>query len=82
MRKIEDNHTKKILIGLSISPKCPSELSRIYDIPIAICYERIRKLESRGIIEHTLTLFNRKGKALRFYRLSTKNRKILVQPLT
>ena len=82
MPKIEDDYIKKILMGLSISPKCPRELSRIYDIPIATCYERVRMLETRGIIEQILTLFTKNGKALRFYRISCKNRKILVQPLT
>ncbi len=82
MRKMEDDFTKKILMGLSHSPKCPSELSRIYDIPIAICYERIRFLETRGTIEQVLTLFTRKGKALRFYQLSVKSQKTILRPLT
>ncbi|MFQ5883618.1 MAG: hypothetical protein ACE5IO_00795 [Thermoplasmata archaeon] len=82
MPKIKDDYTKRILAGLSTSPKCPRELSRIYGIPIAICYERIRKLESRGFIEKVLTLFTQSGKALRFYKISCRRRQLLVQPLT
>ena len=67
-----DEYARKILMGTSTAPKTPAELSRIYDIPIATCYERIRYLEAKGFIERVLTLFTREGKVLRFYSRTAK----------
>ncbi len=63
----QDEYVRRILVGTSASPKTPQELSRIFDIPIAACFERIRLLEERGYLRHVLTLFSDDGRALRFY---------------
>jgi hypothetical protein len=80
----EDEYVRKILTGTSSGPKTPQELARIYDIPIAACFERIRILELKGYLRHVLTLFTREGKALRFYErteLKPKVGTITMEPI-
>jgi len=67
-----DEYDRKILIGTSTSPKTPIELSRIYGIPVAICYERVRQLEAKGYLHLVLTIVTSKGKTLRFYQNAIK----------
>jgi len=68
MQRISEDETdRRILYGASTSPKTPMELSRIFGIPIAFCYQRLHVLESQGKIRNVLTVVNRKGKILKFY---------------
>jgi len=50
-----DPASKRILVALLASPKTPGEVSRIYGIPVATVWEKIRRLQELGLVHMVLT---------------------------
>jgi len=62
-----DDDCKKILYLMSISPKTPAQISKLTDIPITRCWEKIRYLESLGLIRNIITFVGKNGRTLKYY---------------
>ena len=45
-----DRYSSQILLGTSTRAKGIRELSREYDIPVTVCYRRIKKLVEMGLL--------------------------------
>jgi len=67
-----DEDCKRILVLALKSPKTPPQISRLADIPITRCWEKVRYLESLGLIRPVLAFVNNKGKAVRYYETSIR----------
>jgi hypothetical protein len=65
-----DEDCKRILLLAMKSPKTPPQISKLTDIPITRCWEKVRYLESLGLIRPVLAFVNNKGKAVRYYETS------------
>ncbi len=46
-----DRYASQILLGTSARPKGIRELSREYNIPVTVCYRRIKKLVEIGLLQ-------------------------------
>jgi hypothetical protein len=64
-----DEDCKRILLAMK-SPKTPPQISRLTDIPITRCWEKVCYLESLGLIRNVLAFVSNKGKAVRYYETS------------
>jgi len=53
-------------------------LARIYGMPIADCWNRVRFLEGLGLIRVVLTYVSREGRLLTFYETSEERIEIVV----
>ncbi|TLZ50881.1 MAG: hypothetical protein E6K18_06325 [Methanobacteriota archaeon] len=73
-----DDGCWRILKGVSYSPKTPPMLARIYGMPIADCWNRVRFLEGLGLIRVVLTYVSREGRLLTFYETSEERIEIVV----
>ena len=45
-----DKYASQILLGTSSQPKGIREISREYNIPVTVCYRRIKKLVELGLL--------------------------------
>jgi len=70
-----------ILLLAMKSPKTPPQISRLTDIPITRCWEKVRYLESLGLIRPVLAFVNNKGKAVRYYETSIHTERLEVTGL-
>ncbi len=62
-----DLATKRILFALLASPKTPSEVSRIYGIPVATVWQKVRRLEDLGLVHEVLTFVDASGELRRYF---------------
>jgi DNA-binding Lrp family transcriptional regulator len=62
-----DPASKHILVALLASPKTPAEVSRIYGIPVATVWERIRRLQELGLVRQILTFVDSAGEMRRYF---------------
>ncbi len=62
-----DPDSKRILIGLLGSPKTAGEVSRIYGIPIAVVWEKLRRLQELGLVRLVLTFVDSSGVMRRYF---------------
>jgi hypothetical protein len=62
-----DEDCRRILLLALRSPKTPPQISRLADIPITRCWEKIRYLESLGLIRPVLTFVGKNGRTVKYY---------------
>ena len=62
-----DEDCKRILLLALKSPKTPPQISRLADIPITRCWEKVTYLESLGLIRPVLTFVSRNGRTVKYY---------------
>ena len=62
-----DPASKRILVALLASPKTPGEVSRIYGIPVATVWEKIRRLQELGLVHMVLTFVDSAGDMRRYF---------------
>jgi DNA-binding Lrp family transcriptional regulator len=78
-----DPVSKQILVALLASPKTPREVSRIYGIPVAIVWERIRRLQELGLVHQILTFVDSAGEMRRYFETTlppdTSDREMVVE---
>jgi len=67
MQAILDPTTKQILVACLASPKTPSELSRIYGIPVATVWQKLRRLQELGLVREVLTFVDSSGEIRRYF---------------
>ncbi len=56
-----DKYASQILLGTSSHPKGIREISREYNIPVTVCYRRIKKLVEIGLL-----MEEKKGKRIKY----------------
>ncbi|MCD6461995.1 MAG: helix-turn-helix transcriptional regulator [Thermoplasmata archaeon] len=71
-----DIYASKILALAAIGPCGAQEMSRKLDIPIAVCYRRIKELEKAGLIRVAQRYLNRRGKRVNLYVTNVQEAKI------
>ncbi|MEK6851352.1 MAG: hypothetical protein AABY30_02310 [Candidatus Thermoplasmatota archaeon] len=64
---MDERYFLRILLGTSLGPKSPEELSRIYHIPRGVCADILHYLEKRGFVSNAVTLFTPDGRAVKYY---------------
>jgi len=62
-----DSASKRILVALLASPKTPGEVSRIYGIPVATVWEKLRRLQELGLVHMVLTFVDSAGEMRRYF---------------
>ena len=62
-----DPASKRILVALLASPKTPGEVSRIYGIPVATVWEKLRRLQELGLVHMVLTFVDSAGDMRRYF---------------
>ncbi|UCG67935.1 MAG: Lrp/AsnC family transcriptional regulator [Thermoplasmata archaeon] len=65
---ISDKYAGKILAATYNSPRSAKELSKMYNIPIAACYRRIRELERLGLLVVAGVVYDTRGKGTKLYQ--------------
>jgi hypothetical protein len=78
-----DSDSKRILIGLLGSPKTAGEVSRIFGIPIAVVWEKLRRLQELGLVHLVLTFVDSSGEMRRYFEgvlpIDTSDEEIVVE---
>ncbi len=73
---ITDEYAGRILVATHGSPKSVKEIADMLDIPMAVCYRRIRTLEGLGFLVREGMLHNEKGKDANLYKSILKGMNI------
>lgn len=73
---ITDEYAGRILVATHGCPKSVREIAGMLDIPIAVCYRRIRTLEDFGFLVREGMLHNEKGKDAKLYKSILKGMNI------
>ena len=68
-----DEPVLRILTASFKNPKTTQELSEQLDIPLPVCYKKIKKLVSAGLIKCVDTKSSNKGKSVRCYQSQVKS---------
>ena len=78
-----DPASKRILVALLASPKTPVEVSRIYGIPVATVWEKIRRLQELGLVHLLLTFVDSSGEMRRYFEatlpIDTSEEEVVVE---
>jgi hypothetical protein len=70
---ISDKYVSKILMSTFKIPKSVQAISTAYDIPIAVCYRKVRQLENLGFLRCTGTKLNGNGKRIKLFQSQILN---------
>lgn len=62
--------SKRVLLALLASPKTPQEVSRIYGIPVALVWNKVRKLQELGLVREVLAFVDSAGLLRRYFEAS------------
>jgi hypothetical protein len=65
---ISDKYVSKILMSTFKVPKSVQSISTTYEIPIAVCYRKVRQLENLGFLRCTGTKLNGNGKRIKLFQ--------------
>ncbi len=65
---ISDEYARIILAATYNAPKTARDLARLYNIPIAACYRRIRDLERIGLLVCAGSIYDGRGKGTKLYQ--------------
>ena len=68
LKVLSDERVLRILAASFKNPKTAQELSKQLDIQLAVCYKKIKKLVSAGLIKRVGTKRSNKGKSVRSYQ--------------
>lgn len=71
-KMLADEYIMKILAASFKFPKSAQELSMKFSIPIAVCYRKIRDLESIGLLECVDKVLTQDGRRVKLYRSQLK----------
>ncbi|RLF68878.1 MAG: ArsR family transcriptional regulator [Thermoplasmata archaeon] len=69
----------KILTATYYRPKSAQELSVEHNIPIAVCYRKIKELVSLGLLKPEVRILTRKGKWVQLYRSQVKGAYVFIE---
>ena len=68
-----DDDSEKIILSTYNIPRTPQQLSELFGIPIARCFEKVRKLEKMGLLRSQGKVLTRKGKPTDVYKSNLEN---------
>lgn len=78
-----DPETKRILIAVVASPKTPTEVSRIHGLPVALVWQKVRRLQELGLVREVLVFVDSAGKIRRYFEanlpIDTSDEELIVQ---
>ncbi|HKW43626.1 MAG TPA: hypothetical protein VJP06_05500 [Thermoplasmata archaeon] len=78
-----DPDTKRILLALVASPKTPAEVSRIHGLPVALVWQKVRRLQDLGLVREVLTFVDSTGQLRRYFEanlpIDTSDHELVVQ---
>ena len=73
LKLFADEPILRILTASFKNPKTTQELSKQLDIQLAVCYKKIKKLVSEGLVKCVDTKLSNKGKSVRCYQSQVKS---------
>ncbi len=76
---LSDDYIPDILSSTHIKAKSAKEISKINDIPIAVCYRRINKLVDLGLLEKEERPLTQEGKRVWTYKSNLKEAHIFYE---
>lgn len=71
-RLITDEYVMKILVSTFRKPMSAQQLALKYDIPIAVCYRKIKELRAADFLREDSKILTQKGKWVKLYRSKLK----------
>lgn len=69
---VMDEYTEKILVGTFKRAKSAKQLSREHNIPLRLCYEKIRLLEKLGFLRRVSIRIGSRGEETTVFRSQLK----------
>jgi hypothetical protein len=65
---ISDKYVSKILMSTYKKPRSVQNISATYNIPIAVCYRKVKYLEDLGFMRSVDSKLNGNGKRVKLYQ--------------
>lgn len=62
-----DPASKRILFAMLASPKTPSEVSRIYGIPVMLVWQKVNRLHELGLLREVFSYVDGSGTLRRYF---------------
>ncbi len=62
-----DPASKRILFAMLASPKTPTEVSRIYGIPVAVVWQKVARLQDLGLLREVFSYVDAGGTLRRYF---------------
>lgn len=62
-----DAASKRILFAMLASPKTPSEVSRIYGIPVNLVWQKVARLRELGLLREVFSFVDANGTLRRYF---------------
>ncbi len=62
-----DPASKRILFAMLASPKTPSEVSRIYGIPVNLVWQKVARLRELGLLREVFSFVDANGTLRRYF---------------
>lgn len=62
-----DPASKRILFAMLASPKTPTEVSRIYGIPVSVVWQRVTRLRELGLLREVFSFVDANGTLRRYF---------------
>ncbi len=62
-----DPASKRILFAMLASPKTPSEVSRIYGIPVSVVWQKVARLQDLGLVREVFAYLDASGTLRRYF---------------
>lgn len=59
--------SKRILFAMLASPKTPSEVSRIYGIPVSVVWQKVNRLQELGLVREVFAFVDSSGTLRRYF---------------
>lgn len=76
---ISDEYVTEILDCTDIKPKSAKKISELKDIPLAVCYRRINKLEDLGLLKKDERALTNEGKRVWLYKSNLETAEIIYE---
>ncbi len=62
-----DPASKRILFAMLASPKTPTEVSRIYGIPVSVVWQKVARLRELGLLREVFSYVDSNGTLRRYF---------------
>ncbi len=62
-----DPASKRILFAMLASPKTPTEVSRIYGIPVSVVWQKVARLQELGLLREVFSYMGANGSLRRYF---------------
>ena len=62
-----DPASKRILVAMLASPKTPTEVSRIYGIPVSVVWQKVARLRELGLLREVFAYVDANGTLRRYF---------------